>query len=409
VLNASGFQIQQRDRTSVALLNQIAGQWIGKFFEQKLRLEVGIRRPFFKRDLNTHCPIQTNGFAYCTDEPILARGTTLINQPSSVPNASIPIFVNLGDVIPTGAIARAYNFVYAPFKAEYKYGKILPNVGFTYNVTPVISVFGSWAKGFSAPRTDNLYNAPIVLVKPEETNAFDLGARYTSSIVQAQAAVWKIDYTNRIVTSFNQELGISIDRNVGKVNSWGFDASVAVRPVRPLMLLALASYIKAKLKQNVEFNTAAFNPLIVPPNPQVPPAGLIFCDAPPTATNTPVLTCAPTKGKMVAETPKWQFGGRAQYEIGPFSFGAQAKRVGARFATDVNDVRVKGYTIVDLDARASLDSILHTKGTYLQLNLQNLFDKFYFGNLSTQINAGGNPNYAVGSPRTFSATLNVGL
>jgi iron complex outermembrane receptor protein len=70
---------------------------------------------------------------------------------------------------------------------------------------------------------------------------------------------------------------------------------------------------------------------------------------------------------------------------------------------------VKGYTIVDLDARANLDSILHTKGTYLQLNLQNLFDRFYFGNLSTQINAGGNPNYAVGSPRTFSATLNVGL
>ena len=62
VLNATGFQIQQRDRTSMALLNQIAGQWIGKFFEQKLRVEVGVRRPFFKRDLNTHCPIQTQRF-----------------------------------------------------------------------------------------------------------------------------------------------------------------------------------------------------------------------------------------------------------------------------------------------------------------------------------------------------------
>jgi iron complex outermembrane receptor protein len=47
--------------------------------------------------------------------------------------------------------------------------------------------------------------------------------------------------------------------------------------------------------------------------------------------------------------------------------------------------------------------------TYLQLNLQNLFDKKYFGNISTQINAAGNPNFAVGSPRTFSATLNVGF
>ena len=54
---------------------------------------------------------------------------------------------------------------------------------------------------------------------------------------------------------------------------------------------------------------------------------------------------------MVTETPKWQFGGRAQYEIGPFAFGVQAKHVGSRFATDVNDVKVKGYNIVDLDAR----------------------------------------------------------
>jgi iron complex outermembrane receptor protein len=409
VLNASGFQIQQRDRTSIALLNQISGQWIGKFFEQKLRVEVGVRRPFFKRDLNTHCPIQaTNGFAYCTDEPILPRGSPIVNVPGA-PAGSIPIFVNLGDVLPpqpTGSIAAQYNFLYAPFKAHYKYGKILPNVGFTYNFTNVISVFGSYAKGFSAPRTDNLYNAPVVNVKPEETNAFDLGARYNSSIIQAQVAGWVINYKNRIVTSFNPDLGISIDRNVGKVNSYGFDASIAVRPVRPLMLLALASYIHAELKDNVNLGTAAFNPLI---NPQVPPAGLIFCTTPPTATSGPVLTCAPTRGRMVAETPKWQFGGRAQYDIGPFSFGIQAKNVGTRFATDVNDVKVKGYTVVDLDARVGLDTIIHTKGTYLQLNLQNLFDKFYFGNLSTQINAGGNPNYAVGSPRTFSATLNVAL
>ena len=398
-------RFQQRDRTSIALLNQIAGQWIGKFFEQKLRVEVGVRRPFFKRDLNTHCPIQTNGFAYCTDEPILPRGSPIVNVPGA-PAFSIPIFVNLGEIPFRPAdrqSRRPYNFVYAPFKAHYKYGKILPNVGFTYNFTNAISVFGSYAKGFSAPRTDNLYNAPIVLVKPEETNAFDLGARYTTGIVQAQIAAWKIDYTNRIVTSFNPDLGISIDRNVGKVNSYGFDASVAVRPVRPLMLLALASYIHAELEGERRIRLDS----LPDRHPACGPAPVRRTA--PTASDPVAITCAPTKGKMVAETPKWQFGGRAQYDIGPFSFGVQAKHVGARFATDVNDVKVKGYSVVDLDARIGLDTIIHTKGTYIQLNLQNLFDKFYFGNLSTQINAGGNPNYAVGSPRTFSATLNVAL
>ena len=391
---ADGFQLQQRDRKSLALLNQISGQYIGKFFEDALRIEIGVRRPFFKRDLETFCPIQArDGFAYCTSEPILARGSAVGAGAAN----SIPIFVNQGDditVLPTSA-----NPLYAPFKAKYKYGKALPNVGFTYNVNGPISVFGSYAKGFSAPRTDNLYRAPVVDVKPEETNAFDLGLRYTTRRIQAQLAGWKIDYKNRIVSSFNQDLGISLDRNVGKVKSYGFDGSVAFRATPKLTFLVLGSYIKAELKDDVEIGRSTAAAL---------PAGLIFCDGTaPTGTATDI-TCAPTKGRMVTETPKWQFGGRAQYEIGPFEFGVQAKHVGSRFATDVNDVKAKGYDVVDLDTRINADFI-GLKKSYIQLNVQNLFDTFYLGNISTQIRASDNPNFAVGSPRTFSATLNLGL
>ena len=396
VLDATGFQIQQRDRTSIALLNQISGQYIGRFFDEKLRVEVGVRRPFFKRDLDTNCPIQaTDGFAYCTSENILPRGTIVVVPPGT-PAGSIPIFVNQGDTLPTNA---AFRPLFAPFTAHYKYGKLLPNVGFTYQISGPISVFGSFAKGFSAPRTDNLYRAPVVTVQPEETNAYDLGVRYTNARVQAQLTGWRIDYKNRIVTSFNPDLGISIDRNVGKVNSWGVDASVAVRPVRPLMLILLGSYIHAELKDNVELGTSTVAAL---------PAGLIFCDGSPPVGPAVEATCAPTAGRMVTETPKWQFGGRVQYDLGPFSFGLQGKHVGNRFATDVNDVKVKGYNIFDLDVRFSTDT-LGLKNSYLQLNLQNVFDEFYFGNISTQIRANDNPNFAVGSPRTLSATLNIGL
>ena len=58
VLAADGFQLQQRDRKSIALLNQFAGQYIGRFMDDRLRLEVGLRAPFFERDLETFCPIQ---------------------------------------------------------------------------------------------------------------------------------------------------------------------------------------------------------------------------------------------------------------------------------------------------------------------------------------------------------------
>ena len=396
VLNASGFQIQQRDRTSIALLNQISGQYIGKFFEDKLRVEVGVRRPFFKRDLETFCPIQAvDGFAYCTDEPILARGTVYVSPTPRPAAGSIPIFVNVGDTLPTNADLKP---VYAPFKAKYKYGKLLPNVGFTYNFTSAISTFGSYAKGFSAPRTDNLYRAPVVTVIPEQTNAFDLGVRYTTSRIQGQLAAWKIDYSNRIVTSFNQDLGISLDRNVGKVKTWGIDANVSVRPTPRLTLLALASYIKAELKDNIELGTSTAAAL---------PQGLIFCSGTAPTGTTVATTCAPTAGKFVAETPKWQFGGRAEYRVGVVSVGVQGKHVGPRFATDVNDVKVKGYNVVDLDARIALDDIVALKNATLQINAQNIFNTFYFGNLSTQIRASDNPNFAVASPRTISATVDV--
>ena len=396
VLDGAGNVLQQRDRTSIALLNQISGQYIGKFFDRRLRVEVGVRRPFFKRELDNHCYsfASGSGFAYCSSEVL---GTTPI--PAASGNYVVP-----ADFTPAVGATVPSNAVYAPFTATYKFGKLLPNVGFTYRVTDPISVFGSYAKGFSAPRTDNLYRRPRVVVTPEETNAFDLGARYTTGRIQAQATAWKIDYKNRIVSSFDPDLGISLDRNVGKVNSWGVDGSIAFKPLRQLSLLAIASYIDTELQDNVQIGSASFA-AVQPPLP----ASTVYCNgAPPTATSGPVTTCATTAGKMVTETPHWQFGSRAQLELGPVEFGIQAKRIGKRFATDTNDVVVKGYTLVDLDARVSMAQLGLDK-TYLQFNLTNLFNQFYFGNISTQINAAGNPNFSVGGPRTLSGTLNIGF
>lgn len=391
VLAADGFQLQQRDRKSIALLHQIAGQYIGRFMDDKLRIEVGLRAPFFRRDLETFCPIQAaDGFAYCTSEPILARGTVVVVPPNT-PNNSIPIFVNQGDALPT---SPAFRPLYAPFAAEYKFDKILPNVGATYKVTDDLSVFASYAKGFSAPRTDNLYRAPFVDVDPETTDAFDLGVRYTDRQIQAQATAWLINYQNRIVSSFNPDLGISIDRNVGKVESYGFDFSLAYQPVENITLYGFGSFISAELQENVQIGS----PL---------PAGVTSCGSsqPPPALAS---ICAPTAGKFVAETPEWQLGGRAQFEFGPFEFAAQVKWVDDRFATDINDVIVQDYTTVDLDLRYSFADMGLEK-TYFQLNVVNLFNKFYLGNISTQINVAGNPNFSVGAPRTIIGTLHVGF
>jgi iron complex outermembrane receptor protein len=140
----------------------------------------------------------------------------------------------------------------------------------------------------------------------------------------------------------------------------------------------------------------------------VAPTGLIFCDGVAPANGASANTCAPTAGKQVTETPKWQFGGRVGLDFNPVELGFQFKRVGARFATDVNDIKVKGYTTADADLRVALAPV-GLKDSFFQLNVTNLFNEDYFGNISTQIRASDNPNFTPAAPRTIIASVNFGF
>jgi len=365
VLSADGYALRQRDRLSIAMLNQVSAKYVGKFMDDALRVELGIRAPFFQRDLNQYCYTQTSGsgFATCTSQP--ASQLNIV-----APNAT---------VFPSGSL-------YAPFAAKYKFNKVLPSAGLTYKLADNLSVFSSFSKGFSAPRTDNLYRQPSVVVTPETTDAIDLGLRYLTRKVQAQMTGWYIGYQNRIVTSFDQLQGISVDRNVGKVETYGVDANLSYKPVDALTLYTFASYNHSTLQQDIEIGKV-----------------------------NGVTVFAPTKGKFVTETPRWTLGGRVSVEQGPVTVGLQGKYVSSRFATDVNDVVSPSYTLFDLNARFSFEDYGFKK-TFFQLNVQNLFNKFYFGNISTQIHhgtiggiSGANPNFSVGSPRTIMGTLQIGF
>jgi iron complex outermembrane receptor protein len=416
VLTANNTVLQNRDRTSIALLNQLSGQYIGKFFDNRLRLELGVRSPWFTRDLDQHCytPAAGSGFPVCV-EP----GAVL-----AVPNTGWWLVPD--DYVPPAA-GLLGTPVYAPFKAKYKYHKILPNVGATFALNESLSVFGSYAKGLSAPRTDNLYRQPVISVKPETTDSFDLGARYITGRLQLQATAWKIDYQNRIVTSYDPDTNTSIDRNVGKVSSYGLDTGVGFKPIKQLNLIGLLSYTHAKLKQDVVVGSYVYVPTTIAATSTstvinangAPPAatGLTYyCPGIPSTLPTSGVNvyniCAQTKGKFVVETPKWQYGGRAELKLNPVTVGIQAKHVSSRWATDVNDVKVKGYTTVDLDARIDIDALPGHK-TYFQVNVTNLTNEHYFGNLSTSINAFGGgasaPRFTPVSTRAATATLAVGF
>ena len=405
VVGADGKTLQNRDRYSIAMLQQISGEYFGKFLDDRLTVTAGIRAPFFKRELNQFCytTIQT-GNPLCTSEPIAA---SRIIAPGT----------------PRPAAGFASNALFAPFERTVKYSPILPSAGISYDLTSVVSAYVSYGKNFSSPSTDTLYRSVDIDVAPEKTDAFEAGLRYRSRMLQAQLAGYWVNYQDRIVSAqdldqssptFNQTL----DRNVGDARAYGFDGQASFRPIPEVLLYGYASYINSRIKENVLGNAIATAAATSPC-----PAGT------PVGTSCAIVSVM-TQGAQFVETPKFSFGGRAQGDIGPVSIGAQFKWVGKRFTTDDNGAlymsrtitaantvpildergRTPSYTTVDLDAQIDLGELgFKLDRTRLRVSVINVFDKFYFGNISTQSNAVASTRFAVGSPRTVQATLAVGF
>ncbi|GAA0630318.1 TonB-dependent receptor [Brevundimonas kwangchunensis] len=358
---ADGSVLRRRDRLSHAILNQFSLEYRGSFMENTVDLVLGLRAPFFKRELNNYCYQRDTFNALCT------------NVAPNVTNADGTVqFPVLGPYN-----TNANNRYGRPMSFEKKYDALLPNIGATWRFAPNQSIYTSYAEGLSAPRTDDLYDRSIPDPQLESTKTFDLGYRFSSSNLIASVAAWRTEYENRIVRTFDQEEDIFFSRNVGAVTLQGIDGQVGWSPVEGFSLYATASYVHSEVKNNL-------------------PNGL-------DGAGNPVFL--PTAGKSLFETPEIQAGVRAQYEISDFVFGLQGKYVGERWANDINTEEAPDYTVFDLDLRYT-PSWMAAADTYLQLNVSNLFDQRYLADIRTQ-NPGDAGSYHVGAPRAVMLTLGV--
>ena len=396
IVTADGTTLQNRDRLSIALLNQLSAEYFGRYFNDSVTLTLGLRAPWFKRELNQYCFTQlSSGNPLCTTEPVAA---------SRILDPSVPR---------TGTIPS--NALYAPFERTVKYSPLLPSAGASFEFLSGHSVYASYGRNFSSPSTDNLYRSVNINVEPENTDSYEGGYRFRSGKVQAQLATYLVSYKNRIVTAqdldpASQTFGSTLDRNVGDARAYGFDGQASWRPISDLSLYAYASYIKSRLKDDVLGSAASTNPSCIPGT---------------TVGTTCQIIAVNTRGAQFVETPKWSFGGRVQKDFGLVSVGVQGKWVAKRFSTDDNGRvgsipntgslpidsrgRTSAYTIIDADALFRLDRIIGLDGSNFRLSVINLFDKYYFGNINTQNSLAGNPRFSVGAPRTFQGTLSLSL
>jgi iron complex outermembrane recepter protein len=370
VINLDGFELQSRDRKSIAELQQVSLEYRGQFLDDALTVTLGVRAPFFTRELNQNCFSQNaSSNVLCTSE---TPNATLANGNVTFAGRN------------TGAVPTQY---IRPYQRELKYDDVLPSVGASYRFGDFHSVFAGYTASLSAPRTDSLYAVRRLAdgsvgnptVQPETSENFDLGYRYTSSTIVAQASVFYNSFENRIVSTFDPDLDTFVDRNVGAVESTGFEASIGWSPIEALSLYATASFLDSELQDNYVFNAAGQE--------------------------------LQTKGKKQVETPEQMYSMRAAYQFNDvFSAAVQAKYTGERWITDVNDLQADAFTVVDADARFDFDT-LGLPGTYLQVNVTNLFDEDYYANLGTGASSTpgqlgfGRRFASVGAPRTISATI----
>ncbi|QIG81337.1 TonB-dependent receptor [Stakelama tenebrarum] len=367
LVTSDGFVLNKRDRKSFATLHQVSGEYRGRFFEDSLTLVLGLRAPFFTRDLDQRCyTTSASGYLDCI-------GGRDANYEANNPNAAIPQ------------------------ERTYKYDKLLPNVGFTYRFTPEMSVFASFTQGISVPGTDPLYNSLYFPAAndprpaPELTDSFDAGFRYQSGNVQAQLAGWYTQYRDRLATAYDPLLDEVIYRNLDKVKKYGVDASVAIRPIPELLLYVFGSYLGSEIGEDIQAGTS--------------------CSSGDTARGICYVSGGfayyTTGGKEESGSPNFTVGSRVQADLGDFSIGGQVKYTGKRWLNDVNDVRADGYTLVDIDLRYSLAS-LGLGESYLQLNVTNIFDTVYTGGFGGSF-TDDSPYVQIGPPRAASISLITGF
>jgi Outer membrane receptor for ferrienterochelin and colicins len=359
VLAADGTEIRGRDRNSRAILNQFSVDYDGDFFDGMAGAAVGVREPFFKRELNQQCYTQIgSSTAYCT-----SQAPNAVAADGTVTFAGLTNFTYNSTAKTLTAGAPVY---YVPLAAKtVNFNKFLPHLGAW--VKPFGDehfFYANFTKELAAPRTDFLYSSTgsvytggkistytaFEAVKPETSTSYIIGYKYITSDVNASLALWNQQVKNRLVSSYDQEQGIYTDRNVPGINYSGGDFDVSWRPLDGLSVYSSASYTSARLLVDVPINSTV---------------------------------TAKTGGKQLSEVPNWMFTGRVNYDVTSWlHWGVSGKQVGRRFASDDNNLKVPGYFTMDTDMSLDLDGI-GMKDSNLRFNLNNIWNRHYYGNLST--------------------------
>jgi iron complex outermembrane recepter protein len=291
--------------------------------------------------------------------------------------------------------ANAGNNAGADYHLDRKYSETLPTLSASFMVTERLQSFIGLTKNFKAPGNFDFANLAQgvtfangngtytsllpVSVEQETSTTVDGGLRYRAPWGKISATLFVTKFKNRIASAFDPVEALTHDYNVGDSTIKGMEFEAGTVPWHNFSGYVSYTYTDSKIEN----------------------------DMPASAT-----TFSPTGGKQFPDTPKNMAAVSLQWATGPYLANLAAKYTGPRWLTLVNDLKVGGYTLVDLNLayRVPTASGSVFKNPTIRVNVSNLASKKYFsansGSGSTiAIAATNNPSVYPGAPRFASVTF----
>jgi len=139
-----------------------------------------------------------------------------------------------------------------------------PHVGFNVELNDMVEVFGGFTQAtrafasatttgpFSTNQTG--FNAIRDTLKPEQSDTYELGARYNSPMFNGVVGVYLVNFRNRLLSAASGPSIVgspNVLQNVGDVRALGFEAVGDLKLSDELSLFASYSYTDASYQDDV--------------------------------------------------------------------------------------------------------------------------------------------------------------
>ncbi|MFN5759367.1 MAG: TonB-dependent receptor [Sphingomonadaceae bacterium] len=266
-----------------------------------------------------------------------------------------------------------------------------PHVGAAYKLSANTEIFGGFTqvtRAFTSSTTSGPFSTTQAgfdaikgTLKPEQSDTYELGARYNDSQFNGTVGLYYVNFRNRLL-GISTGAGIvgnpAVLQNVGDVRAIGFEAAGDLRLGGGLSLFASYSYNDTTYRNDV--------------------------------VNAVGAVLAATKGKTVVDTPKHLIRGELAYDSEHLFGRVGVNYMSERFFTYTNDKSVPGRALVDATLGYRADAGL-SQPIELQLNATNLFDKKYVSTIGSNGfgNSGDNMTLLAGAPQQIFFSVKVGF